>query len=373
MSNDKLLYRVLEGLPEQLKKAYEGSSTRGGSEAHEILKLLVAQYMWNNEFRCISFEKTLNGGGQEMHIDIYEDVWRLYIECERYPDMEAVASRMKRIKDADPGAKFILAVQDRMGWTARKFSNLADEVWVVSRDGQVKTPQRWVEDRTKFLRSTANMVELQGLKNACREAEEICKKYSKLLEEESLYWQMLLGHASIKVFKDVSWLKDVQVEGVWNKHLQQVQQQIKDIRTKIIEKHLELLNATLSLSSPYLLKLTENGNITVEVDWDNWQWLGWQDYPNMEPRGESQYQIMEKNIQLELKMATKKIKKDVAENDIQHTRIELINRRNSLNEIEDTLKILRKEIENVKQTIYQYMSAKSSPQPHTTGAPEMFQ
>ena len=84
-----LFERVIESLPDQLRHAYEAAPRRG-SEAHEILRLYVAKYLWDNGFRSISFEKSVPNGYENMYIDIYEESLVLFVECERYPERKSV-------------------------------------------------------------------------------------------------------------------------------------------------------------------------------------------------------------------------------------------------------------------------------------------
>lgn len=338
-----LLQRIVEALPENLKEAY-ASASRKGSEAHEILRLLAAQHLWKNGFRDISFEKTVNGyNGQNMCVDIYEGSQGLFIECERHPDREDVLKRRQRIRGAHPYAKFILATQDRMGWKAKRLLDAADEVWVVSKDGQVKTPQAWVEERKRQLQSIINVVEMQGLINAYKKAEEEYRKLVKLEEEEEVYWQLQLTGASLKLFKGETELqKDLKIKGVWSKYTEKAKQEMREIRQKIIEKLVELLNATLSLSSPYKVRLIDEHTLTIDVDWDAWQWLNWKSPPVKGYNETAQYKIMEKNMELELKIATKTKMKTYKENEEKTI---------TLAEYQQSIEKLKTSIEELKKTV----------------------
>jgi len=133
----KLLERIVDSLPSPLREAYD-HAPRKGSEAHEILRLFVAKYLWENGHRKISFEKTINcNDGQNVCADVYEEDLNLIVECERNPDRKAVNDRRRAVKDVYPIAKFVLATQDRMGWRASRLADAADEVWVVDREGRV--------------------------------------------------------------------------------------------------------------------------------------------------------------------------------------------------------------------------------------------
>lgn len=300
-----LLERTVEALPDSLREAYEHAS-RKGSEAHELLRLFVAQYLWANGFRCISFEKAVNHNGQQnICVDVYEDTLNLFVECERNPDKREVNDRRQAIKNVHPSAKFVLATQDRMGWRALRLRSAADEVWVVCRDGRVLTPVEWADERRKTLQNTLNPVE--GYMNIYMEAEEEYHKFRRLGNEEEVYWMQLINQACLKTTQfHVEWLKGIRVRGVWTKHVEEAKQRMEEAKAKIVAKVVELLNAIISLSSPYTFRLNEDGVVEVGVDWDAWQWLGWKDYPSKNPTAQAQYTLLEENIQKEMKIAAKK-------------------------------------------------------------------
>jgi hypothetical protein len=309
-----LLERVVESLPDQLREAYK-AAPRKSSQAHEILRLFIAKYLWDNGFRGISFEWSVPNGGENMCIDIHEEGLVLFVECERRPERKAVAERLRRLRDIYPTAKFVLATQDRMGWRALRLGQVADEVWVVDRSGRVLTPAEWAEERRRLLQSIFNDSELQGLLNIYRQTLESYEKFRELCMEEEIYWRQLLTQTCLKTRHfQAEWLQGLTIKGVWRKHLEAAEKQLQDVKKRIMGKIVELLNAILSLSSPYTTSLNENGEITVAVDCDAWQWLGWKDYPSKNLAAALQYRILEENLQKELKIATRNIKPKSVEN-----------------------------------------------------------
>lgn len=275
----------------------------------------MAKYLWDNGFRSISFEKSVPNGHENMCIDIYEESLVLFVECERQPERKAVIERLKRLKDAYPTAKFVLATQDRVGWRALRLGQVADEVWVVCRDGRILTPAEWAEERRRTLQSIFNDAELQGLINIYSQTLEDYEKFRELSLEEETYWRQLLTQTCLKTrhFK-AEWLQSLAVKGVWRKHVEAAERQLQEVKNRVMGKVVELLNAILSLSSPYIMTLDGNGEITVAVDWDAWQWLGWKDYPSKNPAAATHYRILEENLQKELKIATRNIKPKRMEN-----------------------------------------------------------
>ena len=250
-----------------------------------------------------------------MCIDIYEEKLVLFVECERQPERKAVIERLKRLKDAYPTAKFVLAIQDRMGWKALRLGQVADEVWVVCRNGRILTPAEWAEERRRALQSIFNDAELQGLMNIYSQTLEDYEKFRELSLEEETYWRQLLTQTCLKTrhFK-AEWLQSLAIKGVWHKHVEAAEGQLQEVKNRVMGKVVELLNAILSLSSPYMMTLDGNGEIRVAVDWDAWQWLGWKDYPSKNPASVAHYRILEENIQKELKIATRNIKPKRMEN-----------------------------------------------------------
>jgi len=141
------------------------------------------------------------------------------------------------------------------------------------------------------------------------------RKFRELSLEEETYWRQLLTQTYLKTrFFQAEWLQSLAVKGVWRKHVEAAERQLQEVKNRVMGKVVELLNAILSLSSPFTMKLNGNGEITVSVDWDVWQWLGWKDYPSKNPAAAAQYKILEENIQKELKIATRKIKPKRMEN-----------------------------------------------------------
>ncbi len=303
----------------------------------------MAKCLWDNGFRSVSFEKSVPNGYENMYIDIYEESLVLFVECERYPERKSVIERLKGLRDAYPTARFVLAVQDRMGWRAPGLSQAADEVWVVCRDGRVLTPTKWAEERKRMLQSIFNDAELQGLINIYNQTLENYRRFRELSLEEEAYWRQLLTQTCLKTrhFK-AEWLQDLAVKGVWHKYVETAERKLQQIKNRIMEKNVELFNAILSLSSPFTLKFDENGEITVEVDWDAWQWLGWKDYPNKDPAAAAHYRVLEENIQKELKIATKGNKPK---------RMEGKNRIKSTVEFTQRIKQLQTEVDKIESMV----------------------
>ena len=309
-----LLEKVVDSLPEKLREAYESAPKRG-TEAHEVLRLLVARHLWNMGHRDISFEKAINGGQeQDAYIDIYVGENNLFVECERVVDRMKALERMQRIREAHPGSKFTVALQDRMGWLSRKLTGAADEIWIVSIDGQVKAPWEWIEERKSLLQSLFAADGFRAQMEDLVRTEEEYRRLVKLEEEEKLYWQTLLAKTIFKASAEASWLNNLKIRGAWSIYAEKTWQKLNQTRMAITRRVVELLNATLSLSSPYVLKLGDDYSLCVEVDWDRWQWLGWRDHPNSQSTQTSQYHILEKNMEIELKIATKQLKTSLTGN-----------------------------------------------------------
>jgi hypothetical protein len=155
-----------------------------------------------------------------------------------------------------------------MGWKALRLGQVADEVWVVCRDGCILTPAEWAEERRRTLQSIFSDVELQGLMNIYNKTLEDYRKFRELSLEEETYWRQLLTQTCLKTrFFQAKWLQSLAVKGVWRKHVEAAERQLQEVKNRIMGKVVELLNAILSLSSPFTMKLDGNGEITVAVDW----------------------------------------------------------------------------------------------------------
>ena len=312
---NSLLERVIATIPPELKMTYQ-KVIRKGSDAHEVMRLYAAMHLWNQGLRQISFEEELDpynaqGDEEKAYVDIYEATQNLYVECEKYPSKWKLYERARRIKERDRKARFVVAVQDRMGWFSGKLQGVADAVWVVSRSGQVQTWQVWVDERKKILESAIGRYTLKNLLEEYRRAE---KEYAKIRELEfceKLWWQTLLGKAAIQVFnQNIKWTQGLKLEGALSYRTQRAQQELQRIKAEITKQFLAVLNMPLSLSSPYHLSIKDDETITVTVDWDAWQWLSWKDHPNNPEQQEKSYQIMEKTINIELGIITNNLPKD---------------------------------------------------------------
>jgi len=337
---NSLLERVIATLPPELKVAYQ-KAIRKGSDAHEVMRLYTAMHLWNQGLRQISFEKELDPGNaqgdeEKAYVDVYEATQNLYVECERYPSRWKLYGRARRIRERDQKAKFVVAVQDRMGWFSGKLRGIADAVWVVSRSGQVQTWQVWVDERKKILESAIGRY---TLKNLLEEYERAEKEYAEARELEfceKLYWQTLFGKAAIQVFnQNIKWTEGLRLEGALNSRAQRAQQELQRIKAEIIKQFLAVLNIPLSLTSPYQLSLKDDETITITVDWDAWQWLSWKDHPNNPEQQEKSYQIMEKTINIELDIITNNLPKDTK------------HRKGAFSIIDVDIEALRKEIEEI--------------------------
>jgi hypothetical protein len=147
---------------------------------------------------------------------------------------------------------------------------------------------------------------------------------------------------------------------VWHKHVEAAERQPQEVKNRVMGKVVELINAILSLSSPFAMKLNGNGEITVAVDWDVWQWLGWKDYPSKNPTAAAQYKILEENIQKELKIATRNIKPKRMEN-----KNEIKSKVEFRQEIKQ-LQTMIDEIESMTQTLLEMNKNQQPPKRHNT-------
>ena len=304
-----LLQRLIESLPDNLRNAYE-NALRKSSPAHEILRLLVARHLLSKGYRDLSFEKVVNGNqGQDAYVDIYVGgELNMFVECERKPNRMKVLERRRKIAEAYPKSKFILAVQDRMGWLSQKLTGAADEIWIVSMDGQVKVPWEWIEERKSLLQSLFAAYGFKAMIEEYMRVEEEYRRLVRLEEEEKVYWQTLLAKAVFKASAEASWLNNLKIRGAWTTQAEKTCMKLNQARLAIIKIVIELLNTILSLSSPFTLKLGEDYSLCVEVDWDRWQWLGWKDLPDSRSTQTSQYRLLEKNMEIELEIAAKQLK-----------------------------------------------------------------
>jgi hypothetical protein len=149
---------------------------------------------------------------------------------------------------------------------------------------------------------------------------------------------------------------------VWHKHVEAAEKQLQELKNKILGKIVELLNTILSLSSSYKISLNGKGEITVAVDWDAWQWLGWKDYPSKNPAAAAQYQKLEENFQKELKIATRNVKQKQGES--RATIKRKVERDRLIEELKMEVNEIRNKMENMI-TILAEETETNKPQPQT--------
>jgi len=80
------------------------------------MKVMVASHLWREGFRRISFEKPFQlSDGSTIYVDVYEGDQKLCVECEFQPTLNDVIARASRIRQAEPEAKYVLAIHDTKG------------------------------------------------------------------------------------------------------------------------------------------------------------------------------------------------------------------------------------------------------------------
>jgi hypothetical protein len=280
----EMLVELINSLPEELRKTYE-ASIRRSSTVQEMMKLIVAKHLWNNGFRRIAFEKPFSLPDFSMiYVDMYDADHKMCIECEFQPAKNDVITRAEQIRLADPEAKYVLAVHDTSGWKAKDFEGLADEVWVVCRDGRVLSPDEWCEWRKSYVQKAINHEKLNLLIECYREAIEEYKDWYEKKEQTrltALYWinkviKAVTANAPTLNYEKFIWRFD--------DYLNYYVKMMQCLKTEILAETLHAVNRIVQFNLPYVLSLTPDGLLQFEIDKDLEEWLGYE-YPKSDDYG----------------------------------------------------------------------------------------
>lgn len=271
----RLLDSLVKMLPQELRKAYS-ESPRENNNAHRAVEVIVARHLYDLGFRQIAFEKPLQlSDGRVTIVDVYGGEDRLCIECKTRLRRSAIIEKIEQIRLADPGAKYVIAVPDYMGYRARKFEDLA-EVWVACRDGRVLKPGEWIEWRKNYLLGAVDAQKIALLLECYRDEVGLIANYE---EGKRDIMSMLSGYmaAAASILGDASWLQGQPPNYRFpqiDETLEFARSLAEDIRMELLAEIVELVNRLVSLSEPYRLRLEDDGVLAVEYDLELDEWLG---------------------------------------------------------------------------------------------------
>jgi len=275
-----LVNKLVQMLPQELRKAFWESPKRG-SEAQLAMKVIVAGHLWQQGFRQVKFEKLFTlPDGKYILVDVYGGEQNLCVECETRPIRSDIKDRIKQIKAAHPAATHVLAVPDYLGYEAQKFEDLT-EVWVVSRDARVLKPKEWVEWRERYLIGDVDAERIGLLLKCYAEEAEMyaCWKREKqsLLSELSSYLAALATSAT----GDVSLIQGLSINWNLEHYIEGPKTMMELFRAELLYDIVELANRLLMLTTPYKLKLEDDGTLIVTEDIEAMDWLGHDDSPKI--------------------------------------------------------------------------------------------
>ena len=200
------------------------------------------------------------------------------MECETNPRRSDVKDRIERLHTAEPAAKYVLAVPDYLGYEAGGFERLT-EVWVVCRDGRVLKPKEWVEWRKNYLLEAVNVEKLAVLLRSYRHGCELHSRWLSLRERLLLRLSGYVSAVAASVLGDPSWLEGQPINWRLNYMTEFRESLLREIRVELLADIVELTNRVMALSTPYRLRLNDDGVLTAESDLDAMDWLGESDAP----------------------------------------------------------------------------------------------
>jgi len=270
-----LLGEIIDSLPEELRREY--LSTERGTVVQGIMKLIVARHLWSKGLRHITFERPSHLHGSMIYIDVYASDSNICVECEFKPSRKGVIERGGEIRQAVPGAKYVLAVHDMMGWYAGKFVGLADEVWVVCRNGLVLTPSEWVEWRKSYITEPLNIGKLTLLANCLEKSRALLEGWGEMDEKlrmDVMGWWRSLAKAALSM----ETIHDIPIKTPLARYIEFEKKLVEGLEGEIIGELLEVMNRLVQLTMPYTLRM-KDGALEFGIDMDLFEWLGHKDYP----------------------------------------------------------------------------------------------
>jgi hypothetical protein len=132
--------QIISKLPEELRAKYRVN--RKCSPVIEGLKVAAALKLWGDRgYRNVRFEVSLALGGKRRFVKVLaQDADRVVgVECASNINMVRLHNRMTQLRNyLPPGNWLILVFSSGMDERVRKAVKLADEVWVIGKNGTVE-------------------------------------------------------------------------------------------------------------------------------------------------------------------------------------------------------------------------------------------
>ncbi|MEM2129632.1 MAG: hypothetical protein QXZ70_03430 [Candidatus Bathyarchaeia archaeon] len=270
------LGELIKDLPEKIQAQITCNAALSHNPAKQLMLAAAAKYLVNRGLKEIALWKTvLAYGGSKFHVDIYCMERNMYVTC-----LEQSApwanDRAYMIRKADQQAIVVMVVKDWFAFSADDLKTVADEVWVVDREGAVLKLEEWREQRHKYLTNTTLEFarEIRGL---CKHLEIVKNEYINARNSElDLYnyitSQLIQLGKAVKL-NELNWLTNRKYITGKSELLTCLNLEMKLTRNEILRITIDFANKLLTKYKPYMLNVTESGEIFVYADPDAWQWI----------------------------------------------------------------------------------------------------
>jgi len=275
--------KLVESLPEGLKAQFGECVVPFYGLAKRWAIAAVAVHLVGQGCGDVSFRKRLvTPEGTKFYVDVYCGERNLYVICLESTALW-VSDRVDMIKRVDGQARVAVAVQDWLAWSAADMNIVADEVWAVDRDGAVLRLDEWLEKRRQLLKESAI--------NAVRKLKELLRHYSEVKEgyeiarkaEQDICNSVsdaLVRTAQALRVDYVDWLVGREYHTDREEFLNSLWAEIRLTRSEMLNTLLGFANKLLRAYTPYILSITEKGDIFVYRDAAAEQWLSWGSIPD---------------------------------------------------------------------------------------------
>ena len=314
------LNRFINLLPNELKRAFyasprcypPGRIMLGATTCvHEAMKAIVAKHLWNRGLRSITFEKPLNlPGGELIYIDVYEESSRIAVECIFKARLSDLREKAFKIRQADPNARIIAAIHDTRGWDAGRFLNLAHEVWVVCRDGQVLSAPEWADKRKMILKGAVEAERITLLLKCYLEVLDYLNEcnYEKMSSyQETLRWINMFVNALLPSAPKIEVEYDRFADKTYDKNINYYTKILGYLKQEILAEIIGAINVIVGFYTAQALSLDENGVLHYNSDPNLMDWLGVSDDVEDSPE-----EVLRK-VKVELGIVAEQLKRHASE------------------------------------------------------------
>ncbi|MEM2129407.1 MAG: hypothetical protein QXZ70_02290, partial [Candidatus Bathyarchaeia archaeon] len=296
------LDELIKNLPENIQAQITCNAALSHNPAKQLMLAAVAKYLFNQGFKEIALWETIVAYDRsKFHVDVYCHERNIYVTCLEGSAPWAI-ERADMIRRTDPQAIIVMAIKDWLAFSADDIKAIADEVWVIDREGAVAKLEEWLQERRKYLTNTAEEFarELRGL---YKHLEIVKNGYNNARKSELDFTNYISSHlvqlAKAVKINELNWLINRKYITGNSELLNCLNLEMQLTQSEILRIILDFANRVLTKYKPYTLSITERGEVFVYADPDASEWIGVSLYPDP---------AVEKSLQKEFEIINEAIK-----------------------------------------------------------------